>query len=440
MVEGFTPLLLFMLLGFLLGGLFVWLYTKIRLGTSMIERDALKEQYILKEVYESLQQQLDLCRDDLFDKETEINSLTGQLSGSKQIITNLEEKLNTLKTEITALQEQSKLEFENLANRILEEKSKKFTDQNQKQLHDILQPLKENIKAFEDQVEKKFIEETRDRISLKKEIEHLKELNIQLSTDANNLVSALKGDNKTQGDWGEMQLEMLLEKAGLSKDIHYSVQASFTDEAGRKKRPDFIIHLPEDKHLVIDSKVSLAAYEKFFQSNKDKKQNKHLKAHLDSIRQHIKDLSSKNYQQLYQINSPDYLLLFIPIEPAFSLAIQEDSKLFMDALDKNIVIVTTSTLLATMRTVSYIWKQEKQKNSVLEIARQSGLLYDKFCNFVDDLKAIGQRLDQANNAYADAMNKLTDSKKYGDTLIGRAEKIKELGAKASKSLPKDLLE
>lgn len=440
MVEGFTSLLLFLLLGFLLGGLFVWLYAKIRLGNGMIDKQALKEEYVLKEVHESLQQQLDLCRDDLFDKETEINSLTGQLSGSKQVVANLEDKLHTLKTEITGLQEQSKLEFENLANRILEEKSKKFTDQNQKQLHDILQPLKENIKAFEDQVEKKFIEETRDRISLKKEIEHLKELNLQLSTDANNLVSALKGDNKTQGDWGEMQLEMLLEKAGLSKDIHYSVQASFTDETGRKKRPDFIIHLPEDKHLVIDSKVSLAAYEKFFQSNKDKKQNKHLKAHLESIRQHIKDLSSKNYQQLYQINSPDYLLLFIPIEPAFALAIQEDSKLFMDALDRNIVIVTTSTLLATMRTVSYIWKQEKQKSSVLEIARQSGLLYDKFCNFVNDLKAIGQRLDQANNAYADAMNKLTDSKKYGDTLIGRAEKIKELGAKASKSLPKDLLE
>ena len=440
MIEDYNILILFLLMGISLGGLISWIFTRLQASRNMISRNQLKDQYVLKEIHEALQQQSDLYRDDLFDKEAQINNLSSQLSASQQQKYNLEEKLNFQKQEILSLQEKSKLEFENLANRILEEKSKKFTDQNQKQLHNILQPLKENIKAFEEQVERKFLEETKDRISLKKEIEHLKELNHQLSTDANNLASALKGDNKIQGDWGEVQLEMLLEKAGLTKDIHYRIQASFTDANGKQKRPDFIIQLPEDKHLIIDSKVSLSAYEKYYQSNKDKKQNKHIKAHLDSIRQHIRDLSNKNYQQLYQINSPDYLLLFIPIEPAFALAIQADSKLFMDALDKNIVLVTTSTLLATMRTVSYIWKQEKQKKSVLEIAYQSGLLYDKFCNFVDDLRNIGHRIDQANHAYADAMNKLTSSKKYGDTLIGRAEKIKELGAKASKSLPKDFLE
>ena len=248
----------------------------------------------------------------------------------------------------------------------------------------------------------------------------------------------MKGESKTQGDWGEFRLEMLLEKSGLKKGIHFETQKNFKDENGKDKRPDFIINLPEDKHLVIDSKVSLTSYEKFFNAEKEEKREKHLKNHVESIRQHIKDLNSKNYQRLYQINSPDYLLMFIPIEPAFNVAVEKDPRLFMDALDKNIVIVTTSTLLATMRTVSYIWKQEKQKNSVIEIARQSGMLYDKFVTFVDDLKAIGLRIDTAKNAYDSAMNKLVDSKKFGDTLVGRAEKIRELGAKTNKRLPKEL--
>ena len=439
MTLDLLPILMLLLLGMLLGALISWLYLKYQ-SADTVSKETLKEQYILKEVHTALQQQADLYRDDLFDKEEEIRILTAKLSSSEQIVHNLEDKMNYQEATISKLEERSKLEFENLANRILEEKTQKFTHQNQEQLSHILQPLKENIKTFESQIEKRFWEETKDRISLKKEIEHLKALNLQLSEDANNLVSALKGDSKIQGDWGEFRLELLLEKAGLSKEIHYTVQSSFKDEEGKHKRPDFIINLPEGKHLIIDSKVSLVAYEKYFQAIKHKKQDKHLKAHVDSIRQHIKDLSSKNYQQLYQINSPDYLLLFIPIEPAFSLALQEDSSLFMDALDRNIVLVSTSTLLATMRTVSFIWKQEKQKHNVLEIARQSGLLYDKFCAFVEDLKGIGYRLDQANTAYADALNKLSESKKFGDTLIGRAEKIKTLGAKASKSLPKDLLE
>lgn len=433
------PILMLLFLGILLGTLIAWLYLKYQSGNT-ISKEVLKEQYVLKEIHTALQQQADLYRDDLFDKEEEIRTLTAKLSSSEQVVHHLEDKMSYQEATISKLQERSKLEFENLANRILEEKTQKFTHQNQEQLSHLLQPLKENIKTFEAQIEKRFWEETKDRISLKKEIEHLKALNLQLSEDANNLVSALKGDSKIQGDWGEFRLELLLEKAGLTKEIHYTVQSSFKDQEGKHKRPDFIINLPEDKQLIIDSKVSLVAYEKYFQAIKNKKQDKYLKAHVDSIRQHIKDLSSKNYQQLYQINSPDYLLLFIPIEPAFSLALQEDSSIFMDALDKNIVLVSTSTLLATMRTVSYIWKQEKQKHNVLEIARQSGLLYDKFCAFVEDLKAIGYRLDQANTAYADALNKLSESKKFGDTLIGRAEKIKTLGAKASKSLPKDLLE
>ncbi|MEM9992367.1 MAG: DNA recombination protein RmuC, partial [Bacteroidota bacterium] len=245
----------------------------------------------------------------------------------------------------------------------------------------------------------------------------------------------------TQGSWGEFRLELLLEKAGLKKDIHFRTQVSLKDEQGNRKRPDFIIDLPEGRQLIIDAKVSLTAYERYFNCDDttDTQKQQHLKAHLHSLRRHIKDLSSKNYQRLYAINSPDYVLLFIPVEPAFTIANQTDKELFLDALDKNIVLVTTSTLLATMRTVAYIWKQERQKKNVLEIAKQSGLLYDKFVGFVQDLQQIGTRLEDAQGAYHKAMNKLKDSTKYGDTLVGRVERIRALGAKTSKHLPTDLL-
>ncbi len=431
--------LLTLFIGLLLGGLLGWLISKLRQQDGLIPKTEVAEKYVPTVLYKQLQEQADLHLGDLHEKEEELRVLCCRLAGQEQIIRNMEDRLDSQKQEMGALQERSRIEFENLANRLLEEKSRKFTLHNQEQMQNILAPLREKIQTFEEGVEKRFIEETRDRISLKKEIEQLRELNQQLSTDANNLASALKGDNKTQGDWGEIQLELLLERAGLKKGIHYEVQPSFSDN-GQQKRPDFVINLPEGKHLVVDSKVSLTAYERFFQAEGEKERKQHLKAHVDSIRQHVKNLSSKNYQELYQIHSPDYLMLFIPIEPAFALAVQQDGRLFLDALDQNIVIVTTSTLLATMRTVSYIWKQEKQKSNVLEIARQSGLLYDKFVNFVEDLKGIGQRLEQAQGAYHDAMNKMMDSKKYGDTLVGRAERIRELGARASKSLPEGMAE
>jgi len=428
--------------GLLIGAIAAWFIAKYKFTgrSGSLPLDEVNEKYILKEVHQSLQNQTDLIRDDLLDKEQELRKLGSQLSAKEVEALNLNDKLLTQKSEVENLQQRFQTEFENIANRLLEEKSQTFSRQNQLQLNHILTPLKEKINEFEAGVNSRFLEETRDRISLKKEIEQLRDLNLQLSQDANNLATALKGESKTQGDWGEFRLEMILEKAGLKKDIHYVTQASFKDHDGKEKRPDFIINLPEQKHLIIDSKVSLTAYEKYFNAENEEKKIKHLKKHIDSVRQHIKDLHKKNYHQLYQINSPDYLLMFVPIEPAFALALQNDHKIFLEALDKNIVIVTTSTLLATMRTVSYIWKQEKQKNSVMEISRQSGLLYDKFVNFIDDLKGIGVRLDSAKNAYDDAMNKLVDSKKFGDTLIGRAERIKELGAKTNKSLPKELLD
>lgn len=432
--------IMLLILGLLIGMAIGWLMVRLRYQNIMISKNEIDQQFVAKGIHEHIQKALDIAQDDLEDKNEQIIHMRERLSSQQQIIFHLEEQMAKQKNEIQNLQEKFKTEFENIANRLLEEKSQKFTAQNQEQLGHLLHPLREKIKAFEDGVERRFLEETKDRVSLKKEIEHLRHLNQQLSQDANNLVSALKGENKMQGDWGEFQLELLLEKAGLQKGTHYQVQNSFRDEEGRHKRPDFIINLPDDKHLIIDSKVSLVAYERYFNSHSEEEKRLHLKDHLNSIKQHIKDLSSKNYQRLYQINSPDYLLLFVPIEPAFAIAAQEDHRLFLDALDRNVVLVSTSTLLATMRTVSYIWTQDKQKRSVLEIARQSGMLYDKFCGFVDDLKSIGQKLDHAQSAYKDAMNKLVDSRKFGDTLIGRAEKIKELGAKATKQLPKELLD
>jgi DNA recombination protein RmuC len=430
----------FLLIGLFVGALLAWIWARLRLQTHAVLKTDLDQQFVRRELHEANERQLLALQQELRQRMEELRQLSGHLASREQMIINLDDKLHHQKQELEQLQTRFRTEFENVANRLLEEKSQKFTAQNQEQIAALLNPLREHIRDFEDVAEKRFIEETRDRISLKKEIEQLRELNSQLSADANNLATALKGDNKTQGDWGELQLEVLLQKAGLSRDVHYRTQASFVDENGRAKRPDFIIILPENKHLIIDSKVSLTAYARYFQANDDLGRQVAAKEHTDSLRRHIRDLSEKNYQQLYQINTPDYLMLFVPIEPAFALALQQDQKLFTDALERNIVLVTTSTLLATMRTVSFIWKQERQKNNVLEIARQSGLLYDKFCAFVDDLKTIGTRLDQTQLAYRDAMNKLLESSKFGDTLIGRAERIKELGAKTSKQLPKDLLD
>ena len=273
-----------------------------------------------------------------------------------------------------------------------------------------------------------------------KELGALFRLSTKLGEEANNLASALKGDNKIAGNWGEFQLETILQKAGLLENVNYKKQASFKDADGQDKRPDYIVMLPENKNIVIDSKVSLAAFEKYYNTSEPDKRVVFLKEHIRSVYDHIKNLCSKSYQTLYQINQPDYVVLFMPLESALSLAVQEDPKLFETALENNIVIVSTTTLFATLRTIAYIWKQENQKRNVLEIARQAGAMYDKFVDFVADLEKVGQKLDDAGDSYRGAMNKLKDSKKRGDTLIGRAEKIKELGASTTKSLPQETAE
>jgi DNA recombination protein RmuC len=439
--------LIYLLIGIIVGGIGAYFIAKFKFQAEFhaaqkpqITTEEIEDKYVFREIHEDAKGQIVSLRKDLMNYQKDYERVSNALSAKEQYAENLHQKLMEGKQELEQVQQRLTTEFENIANKLLEEKSQKFTAQNQDNLNIVLQPLKEKIKEFEEKVERTYLEETKDRISLKTEITKLRELNMQLSLDASQLVSALKGDSKTQGDWGEYRLEMLLERAGLTKDIHFKTQSNFKDEEGNDKRPDFIIHLPEDKHLIVDSKVSLKAYEAYYNADNEEDRKHHLKSHVASVRKHLRDLNSKRYEHLYQINTPDYLLMFIPIEPAFAAAVKEDNNLFLEALDKNIVMVTTSTLLATMRTVSYIWKHEKQKSSVLEIAKQSGLLYDKFCLFVDDLKDIGKKLDNAQSAYHGAMNKLTDSKKFGDTLVGRAQRIKELGANSSKSLPQDLLD
>jgi len=258
-----------------------------------------------------------------------------------------------------------------------------------------------------------------------------------MSKDAVNLTKALKGESKKQGDWGEFQLETILEKSGLHKDIHYTTQGGFRDDNDQLKKPDFIVNLPDNKHLIIDSKVSLIGYEKFFNSDNDTDEALGLKKHLQSVKKHIKDLSSKNYTELYNINSPDYVLMFVPIEPALMLALQSDKSIYLEALDKNVVLVSTTTLLATLSTVASIWKQEDQKRNVLEIARQAGALYDKFEGLVQDLLKVGKQINSSQESYKAAMNKLSDGK---GNLINRVETLKILGAKTKKSLPDNLLQ
>jgi DNA recombination protein RmuC len=398
------------------------------------------ENVVSKDLYNTILAQHEMLRVELAAKEQDLRESHAQLAARDQTLLHLEQTLRVQKSEAERLQTLFKTEFENIANRLLEEKSQRFSEHSTRQLQTVLGPLREKIKDFEENIDRKFLEETREKTSLRHEIEQMRDLNRQLSLDANNLASALKGQNKMQGNWGELQLEVLLEKAGLTRDIHFTAQSTLRNEDGAAKRPDFIIQLPENRHLIIDAKVSLTAFERFYNESDPEQREQHLKAHVTSIRSHIDNLSKTKYQTLRTVNTPDYLLLFIPLENALTLAAQYDARLFTDALDRNIVLVSTGSLLATMRTVAFLWRQEKQTRSVQEIARQSGFLYDKFVAFVEDLKNIGQKLDGARTAYDEAMHKLTTAARPGDTLIGKAEKIRELGAKTTKTLPQELID
>ncbi|HEY5326631.1 MAG TPA: DNA recombination protein RmuC [Mucilaginibacter sp.] len=332
---------------------------------------------------------------------------------------------------IQEIQQKFQTEFQNVANKLLDEKSKSFIETNRTNLDILLNPLKENIKAFEDKVDKVYNMEAAERNTLKGVITQLMDLNKMISNEAQNLTKALKGDSKKQGNWGEVILERVLERSGLVKDHEYRLQASLTDQEGNRLQPDAIIDLPDEKHLIIDAKVSLTAYERLVNCETEDERKRYSKAHMESIRGHVLNLSSKNYHDLYQINSPDFVLLFVPIESSFSFAVQIDAELFSDAWDKRVVIVSPSTLLATLRTIASIWKQERQNRNVLEIARLSGAMYDKFVGFVGDMEGIGKNIKLSQNAYDSAINKLTEG---NGNLTKTAEKIKGLGAKANKQL------
>ena len=350
---------------------------------------------------------------------------------------NLEEKLQENKAEVEKLQEKFSKEFEILASKILEEKSVKFTEQNKENLKNILSPLQEKIQTFERKVEDTHKESIDYHAALRQQILGLKDLNLQMSKDTINLTKALKGDSKTQGNWGELVLERVLEKSGLEKDREYFVQQSFTNEEGKRILPDVVIHLPDGKKMVIDSKVSLTAYEQFVNSDDDYEKSQFLKEHVNSLKRHIEQLSEKRYEDIYKIESPDFVLLFIPIEPAFAVALNTDNQLYNKAFERNIVIVTPTTLLATLRTIDSMWNNEKQQRNAIEIARQAGALYDKFEGFIADLTNVGKKMDEAKAEYRGAMNKLFEGK---GNLIISVEKLKKMGAKSKKSLPQNIIE
>ena len=395
-----------------------------------------KKQATLEERNTILSDSFHEITEDLKKSQLEKEALIATKTRLGTELKNSELKLVENKKELDKIQEKFTKEFENLANKILDEKSSKFTEQNKLNITSILNPLKEKIEVFEKKVSESQKESIGMHSALKEQLNSLKNLNIQMSKEAINLTKALKGDSKTQGDWGETQLEILLEKANLAKDIHFTTQGGYRDEEGRLKKPDFIINLPDNRHLIVDSKVSLTNYEADVNEEDEKQKGVYLKKHIESIRKHIKELSDKKYESLYEINSPDYVLMFVPIEPAYLLALSNNNQLYLEALDKNVVLVSTSTLLATLSTVSSMWRQENQKKNVLEIANQAGRLYDQFVNLTDDLIKVGNQLKTVQGSYDISMKKLTGK----GNLIKKVEKIKELGAKTSKIMNKNLLD
>lgn len=386
----------------------------------------------LKERSESLRKLLDEEKQKVLSQTHTITTLQSDLS-----VANNEN--DNLKKTIEQVQDKFSKEFKLLSSQILEEKGKSFTELNEKNISNILNPLKEKIRDFEKQVQETYEKETRDKASLKQELSILREMNKQMSEDAKKLTLALKGDTKAQGDWGEIQVERILERAALEEGVHYDKQVSFKDDDNNNVRPDFIVYLPDNKNFIIDSKVSLTAYNNYFNESDENKKQTYLNEHIKSIKSHIDELSKKNYQGL-NINTPDYVFLYLALEPALTLALQTDINLFDYAIQKNIVLVSTTTLLATMRTVSFIWKQENQKKNVIEIATESGKLYDKFVGFIDSMTNVGKSLDVSKEQYVEAMKKLYKSSKKGDTIVGRMEKIKTLGANTTKAIPQSLLD
>ncbi|WP_262247406.1 DNA recombination protein RmuC [Parapedobacter soli] len=379
---------------------------------------------LFKEEQQRLREELQQTREQLAKADKSLES--GRAYYQSQ-----QERLEAQKEEIEIIKKQFNTEFQVIANKILDEKTQKFTETNSKSLDQILAPLKDKIKTFEEKVDKTYQHEAAERNSLKGVVQQLMEQSLRIKDEANSLTRALRGDSKKQGNWGEVILERVLERSGLVKDSEYRLQASMTDDEGRRLQPDAIIDLPDEKHLVIDSKVSLLAYERWVNADTDEERELAAKQHIQSVENHVRGLSAKNYHDLYQINSPDFVLLFMPIESAFSMSITYKADLFSDAWDRKVVIVSPSTLLATLRTIASMWKQERQTRNVLEIAKEAGALYDKFVGFLQDMDKVGEQLNRAVRAHEEAAKKLGTGP---GNVIRKVEKLKKLGARASKQI------
>jgi len=422
--------ILFLAIGFIIGKLII--KNKLEKLSSELEirnKLLLEEKEVNKQIINTLIKDKNLLVDEKHEIDLRLNQKLSELK-------NLEEKLSENKAEVEKLQEKFAKDFEILASKILEEKSSKFTEQNKENIKNILNPLQDKIQIFERKVEETHKQSIDYHAALRQQIIGLKDLNLQMSKETLNLTKALKGDSKTQGNWGELVLERVLEKSGLEKGSEYFVQQSFVTDEGKRILPDVVIHLPDDKKMVIDSKVSLTAYEQFINAEDENEKVVFLKEHVNSLKRHIEQLSEKNYQDIYQIESPDFVLLFIPIEPAFAVALNLDNQLYNKAFEKNIVIVTPTTLLATLRTIDSMWNNEKQQKNAVEIAIQAGRLYDQFVNLTDDLIKVGNQLKTVQGSYDVSMKKLTGT----GNLIKKVENIKKLGAKGTKNFNDRLLE
>lgn len=428
----FTLVLVLLFFGMLLGGLCGWLLSRVRVAGDFLSKTTVEKEYVHRQLYQAATEDLEKIKNQLELKEERLRASLQDLAAAEQQLIHFGERLEKQQQETEKLQEKFSTEFENLANRLLEEKSEKFSRQNRKQISELLDPLKEKIDGFEKKVNDVYQTEAKERSALQGEIKVLMELNQKISSEANELTKALKGDTKKQGNWGEMILERVLERSGLVKGQEFELQYADTTDDGRRIQPDVIVHLPDKKHVIIDAKVSLIAYERLVNAPGEAEQKQALKAHLDSVRQHIKGLAEKNYPAARKLNCPDFVLMFLPVESSFSAAVQGDNDLFAYAWDQRIVLVSPSTLLASLRTIAATWKQEKQTRHALEIARQAGSLYDKFVGFVEDMKKIESGIEQLEKSYQSAMNKL----QYGSgNLIRRAENIRGLGIKTAKRLP-----
>ncbi len=426
--------ILYVLAGLCLGSLLMYVLLNQIFARRKFELE--KEKLIYADRNQSLQNEKEELMRQIQQLRTENSIQSQQLARAEADFSNLQGKVESQQKEMETVQQKFTVEFENIAAKILKQNTLDFSATHQKNILELLNPLKEKILTFEKKVEDTYEKGLKDQTDLKAELKKLHDLNLKISDEAHNLTKALKGDVKKQGNWGEVILERILERSGLTEGREYKKQENFTDDHGQRFQPDVVVHLPDQKHIIIDSKVSLVAYERLVNSDNEKDRAQFAKEHLQSIRSHIKGLSDKHYQQSNSFNSPDFVLLFVPIESSFSIAVQEDQDLFAFAWESKVVIVSPSTLLATLRTIASIWQQENQTRNAQEIARQSGALYDKFVAFVGDMEAIGKSIDNTRRTYDSALNKLHLGT---GNLVRRAESIRKLGARTTKKLSSDKL-